>query len=368
FSGYFFSMLFIPYELNPYRTLAYVPINSARLNPEFRSNYHYGIQGSTNLHAFVRPEETRVLRNDFWGYFNQYNASATEYTLTSTLDFNSASGLTWIGLALPTVVVKNKQVLPLSPFGLIQKYLMRSSTKANISRVYGNWKKDEDGIYREEGGDRKGYRDSAMSFSSSFISGLDSAGLDKRASFQNFHVDPSSYEPFIEQGSDQNSQQQGFTGNNQAIPQYLVDELLILRKEMKAQSKVLKHLQRHEQRFMDIETLLKEFYLDMDLVDTKTVDSETIELMPPPLVNQFSSPDNRQTTSWIQKIFRSRNVNNDLEDDRMGLRAGAQEQSGYRQSQWGTPPHPPPPFSKAVGGYIGVPSDMIRLQQYPRED
>ncbi|KAF9353723.1 hypothetical protein BGX26_008516 [Mortierella sp. AD094] len=397
----FFSLFLIPHELNPYRVETFIPSNSTRRDPRFRTNYHYGVQNQTNLHAFVRPERTRVLRNDFWGYFNQYNDSATEYMLTSSLDYNFSPGETWMGLYPPTMMVENKQVLimsfmdalaswggafsivfglffvlfgvrPLSPFGLIQKYLMRDSTKANISKIYGNWKKDRDGYYREDRGGGGGNRDSRMSISSSHtsLSGLDSVGTDNRRSFQNFHIDQSSREPLLAGGSAPN---RDFPEVNETHPHFLVDEVLALRKEMKAQAKVLKHLQKHEQRFMDIETLLKEFYLDMDLVDTKTVDPDTVALLSPPTENLYSSEANTPPPiGWTQRLFRTMTtsgrptaVNNDPESDTVGLSASAQGIAGYDQTQWNVPPLS---FSKVTGGYTEVPSDAMRLQQLARED
>jgi len=44
-------------------------------------------------------------------------------------------------------------------------------------------------------------------------------------------------------------------------------ELFELRDQLRRHAKVLKHLQKHEQRFKDTETLLNEYYLDMDLVE-----------------------------------------------------------------------------------------------------
>ncbi|KAG0049469.1 hypothetical protein BGZ83_005745 [Gryganskiella cystojenkinii] len=46
-------------------------------------------------------------------------------------------------------------------------------------------------------------------------------------------------------------------------------ELVAFKSQLARHARVLKHLQRHEQRFKDTETLLNEFYLDMDLVDTR---------------------------------------------------------------------------------------------------
>ncbi|GJJ76090.1 hypothetical protein EMPS_08449 [Entomortierella parvispora] len=45
-------------------------------------------------------------------------------------------------------------------------------------------------------------------------------------------------------------------------------DFIELKDQMRRHAKVLKHLQTHEERFKDTETLLNEYYLDMDVVET----------------------------------------------------------------------------------------------------
>ncbi|KAG0017972.1 hypothetical protein BGZ80_007697, partial [Entomortierella chlamydospora] len=292
-----------------YRTLTYVSNDAIDMEPDDRVNYHFGNANQTDLHAFVVPQQHRVLRSDFWGYFNRYNDSATRR---------------------------------LSPFGLIQKYLMCGSTKTNISKVYGNWKGDEDGYYHEDQGGGSGNREMTISSCASPY-GLDSVSTNDRGGFQSVHIDQDSGGSFLACGS---TPSKGLPEFTEIHPQFLVDEVLTLRKEMEAQSKALKNLQKHEQQFKDLETLLKEFYLDMDLVDTKGVDPDTMALLSLPTM------DTRPHIGWTRRLIRAMSisqrhkaVDGHPESDTIGLSANAQEMAG--QTQWDAPP---PSFSKATGG------------------
>ncbi|KAF9168929.1 hypothetical protein BGX20_011036 [Mortierella sp. AD010] len=355
-----FSVFFVPHETNPYRTLNYVSNDALDMDPDSRGNYHFGNANQTDLHAFVVPQQLRVLRSDFWGYFNRYNNSATTYSLTSTLDYMYNPGLTWLGFYPPVMRIENKQVLRLSPFGLIQKYLMCGSTKTNISRVYGNWKRDENGYYYEDQGDGSGNREMTISSCASPY-GLDSVSTNDRGGFQSVRIDQDSGGSFLACGS---TPSKGFPEVSEIHPQLLVGEVLALRKEMEIQSKALKHLQKQEQQFKDLETLLKEFYLDMDLVDTKEVDPDTMALLSLPTM------DTRPPIGWTRRLIRAMSisqrhkaVDGHPESDTIGLSANAQEMAG--QTQWDAPP---PSFSRATGGDVGVSSDTIRLQQLARKD
>ncbi|KAI8599052.1 hypothetical protein EDD21DRAFT_380858 [Dissophora ornata] len=326
-SDHYFYVFIVPREANPYRENPVIYGNATVLDFGARRNFHVGVQNAVDMYLYFASEKTYVLRSDILGLFNQYDYSATEYLSTSTAESFFHSNRTWIALWLPTLMVENHQVLATSlpdafaswggavsivfalfyvffgsrriaPFGLIQKFLMRESTKSNIAAVYGNWKKDKDGFYRRDSGPRMSTSSSINSFSN-FRS-----DSDPRSARQPLQFLPSV--PAIQNINFQNagnqehpSQEPPEQTRSAHLQQQLLhhEELVSLREQMQNHARILHHLQKHEQRFKDTETLLKEFYFDMDLVDTNSAVPDAASMMFEP-----NTPSVGQST-WIQRLF-----------------------------------------------------------------
>ncbi|KAG0326149.1 hypothetical protein BGZ99_010054 [Dissophora globulifera] len=271
------------------------------------------------------PQSIQVLRNDFWGLFGSYNQTM-EYTVDSTVESYYIANRTITTFKIPVMGLRSQQVLLVSaseafsswggafsfvfgmfyiifgsrritPFGLIQKFLMRATTKSKIANVYGNWKRDKNGNYHQ-GGRR-------VSSSASF-SPL--ASIDPRSpGAQSVQYQQQAPLPFLPANTTPQSTYSQTVGSGQELSnvhqqqQIHHEELLSLRDQMKTHAKVLRHLQKHEQRFKDMETLLKEFYLDMDLVDTKGVVPDVDSLMSE---NESPTQDNKTSKSWLQGLFK----------------------------------------------------------------
>ncbi|KAG0316863.1 hypothetical protein BGZ99_006634, partial [Dissophora globulifera] len=324
---------------NPYKTPKLVSGNSRPPNADLWRNVHIAPQGHVNMYISTELEETKVLKDNFWGYFGAYDDSSTLSTVYSTSTVLYTTSSTWIALWYPTVRTQSRQVFRVSPFGLLQKLFVRSSTKANISKIYGNWKRDKHGFYHREreprssiSAPRPSSYTSAMSLydgddhASHSFSALSGSGttplspapasaiaLGELPSYRHYNNnsihqawekpqaplpfflgspmqtahDPlrqlpppqQKYQQYQQNQKQQQQQQFHLAGQGQDtmamselhLQQQLIhhEELVSLREQMRTHAKILDHLQKHEQRFKDTETLLKEFYLDMDLVDTR---------------------------------------------------------------------------------------------------
>ncbi|KAF9963712.1 hypothetical protein BGZ65_000258 [Modicella reniformis] len=195
----------LPPEHNIFRERVLVPEgNNSNPDAYLQRNQHFISQGEGKNFINARIEKTKVLRSDFWGYFNEHNKTATEYIASSLLlsipsALGSFGGLLSLASALLIIFFGSGR---LAPFGVIQSCFMRSSTKARIKGIYGAWKQD----------------------------------MDNSGTIQGRHDSTS----FLQQ---------------QPHPEESVATFQV-------------QLKRQEKRLMEMETLLKEFYLDMELVDT----------------------------------------------------------------------------------------------------
>ncbi|ORZ26607.1 hypothetical protein BCR41DRAFT_202676 [Lobosporangium transversale] len=256
----------------------------------------------------------------------------------------------------------------MSPFGIIQKYMLRSRTKAMIANIYGNWKRDSSGNYYCRDSEGIPRMEDGIKGGSSYIS------LGRRASssadlpLQDRQQVPLPYLPgntdssdssnivleqqYMTQFSNTKAASDGNANNVYSLQQQIHHgEFLALRDQVEAHAKILRHLQGHEQRFKDTETLLKEFYLDMDLVDTKALAQDTALLTSTTVENvDTTSNQGKEQSSWRKSLsdglFRTnqhpvltRNTSDDSEE-RIALRESGFAMGFHGNPRADSPKHP----------------------------
>lgn len=222
---------------------------------------------------------------------------------------------------------------------------MRASTKSNLGRVYGNWRKDKYGgsLSTLEGN---------SSLKKPPHSSRPIATGDIKSEYNSNSNNPGRrYGPYQQQQQQQNQ------------PEDLVnlrEEFVALRQEMDNQIKagILQYIQRHEQRFKDMESLLSEFYLDMDLVDmdehlaradassnktgSSSLSSSGLPFTTAKTDSLSGGQDVRQRTGWLQRLFNTEPTATSADtggfqeaprEETVGLRGAGYGMGGYDQNQ-----------------------------------
>ncbi|KAF9116238.1 hypothetical protein BGX27_004089 [Mortierella sp. AM989] len=268
------QLFIVPHEDNPFQNTTFVPktgVDPFRFSDIQRNSYNF-YQNSASILVTATLQRTKVLRNDFLGLFGSFNESATTYVINSNSQLLENLNVTMIRMWWPVKETESYQVLvvsapealsswggafslivsifvllfgdrPFSPFGLIQKYILKSSTKKKIAYVCKKEKDADDG--------------------NSSLATLDGNYLEAEQ--------PKAPLPFLlgpTRGaeSQQNNRQQDLTAVHHQQQQIHHEELVSLREQVQILQKALRHSQKNEQRVKEIEILLREFYLDMDLV------------------------------------------------------------------------------------------------------
>ncbi|KAI1316988.1 hypothetical protein EDD11_009146 [Mortierella claussenii] len=301
--GNFASVYIIPSQTNPYMNTTYIDKDK---QPEIRDpvqrNSHILIQGYTRVFLSSTLERTEMLRNDFWGLFGVYNKTGSLYTITSKAETLMMPNTTVFVYNLPTVEVRSHQVLLLSapeafsswggavsiilsifyllfghkqktPIGIIQKALLGKGTKARMTEIYNS--------SRPNGGSSSSSSNrSNRSINYDKVDTHPSTSLHHASAPQQLQQTPLAPLPYLlPYNNNNNNTQTDFhlqQDSNQTSllqqhqQQHLIhhQELISLREQVASLTRVLAHFQRHSQQNKNLEALLKEYYLDMDLVET----------------------------------------------------------------------------------------------------
>ncbi|KAI7832174.1 hypothetical protein BC939DRAFT_488707 [Gamsiella multidivaricata] len=349
----FYWFFFLGAENNRYRNTTYVTGRSPLADRTFGEYQHAFVQDNSVAWLTSTLETTRVLRSDFLGLFGLYNDSATIYDVKSNAEVILDQNKTHIYYQFPNMQIESRQVLLLSipeaisswggafsiilsifyalfgkgafsPFGIIQKSVLRNGTRAKIASVYTNGRK----------GNNENNNDKSNS-----LTYLDNNKQDAR--------DTNAPLPFVLGGANYQPCQQDLTALHQQQQEIHHEELVALRQQIRALRQDVSHLQRHEQR-------VKEFYLDMELMETADVapGATMPEFGQPTSERPFTSGKSdslsggeghnvRQRKGWAQKLF-----NNEAEfqevprEETLALRRAEHGMGGYTQHTQQTDPTP----------------------------
>ncbi|KAF9435612.1 hypothetical protein BGZ76_005899 [Entomortierella beljakovae] len=268
----------IPQQNNPYMNASIVPNDSRNLHPELTTNNFFFYQGQSITRITPELITTRTLRTDFRGLFGVYNETGTSYAVASRGTTSYVFNFTGVGMTFPSRETLGEEVLvvsapvaisswggafslivsiffllfgdrPFSPFGIIQKYIMKSSTKKKIATVVEKKDADEENPL------------TSLDDDPTLNADLTKAPL-----------------PFVlgnanaQAGYAQNPDVAKLQFQQQQIHH---DELVSLRQQVQALKKGLKRAQGNDVRINHIETLLREFYFDMDLVQTEITENSS---------------------------------------------------------------------------------------------
>ncbi|KAF9354255.1 hypothetical protein BGX34_011127 [Mortierella sp. NVP85] len=269
-------------------------------------NTHFVRPGETTS-IFVHPRILRTLRRDWLGLFRVYNETK-QTGLTSTIETVSTPGITMFRVKAPISWQEDEEVLfldipgavatwggvfslvvsvfyllfgsgRLSPFGVVQTYLVHSSTKRRLRDAY--LQRNEDGVDLNTQG--TGHHEQALHLNA----------LNEKTRLGDGHTIVS----FDGQDHSQNVYSRNFTLTEHP-PQQHHEELALLRAFVYGE--ILPRLQRQEQRSEDRESLMKHMYLDMEMVDVALEDSRA------------SAPGyTALTVNWIKRIMKRGKVSNE---------------------------------------------------------
>ncbi|KAK3828376.1 MAG: hypothetical protein J3Q66DRAFT_12370 [Benniella sp.] len=269
-------------------------------------NTHFVRPGETTS-IFVHPRVLRTLRRDWLGLFRVYNETK-ETGLTSTIETISTPGRTMFRVKTPISWQEDEEVLfldipgavatwggvfslvvsifymlfgsgRLSPFGVVQTYLVHSSTKKRLRDAYPQ--RNEDGV------------------------DFNTQGTDHHEQSRHLNVpnektrlgDGHTIVSLDEQDHSQNDVYSRSFTSTEHPPQQHQEELALLRAFVYGE--ILPRLQRQEQRSEDRESLMRHMYLDMEMVDVALEESRT------------SAPGyTAQTVNWIKRMMKRGKVSN----------------------------------------------------------
>lgn len=188
----------------------------------------------------------------------------------------------------------------LSPFGFIQTYLMRTSTKRGVRKVY--WNRKTESLDSNDANKDVSRRSSSSSQDHDY---------DTQSQYTDHHEQyPLLFKSMVTPPGQKDRLQpkiftpelEGMEGLIQKI-QHQKEELASLRAFVQDHGEILNHLQKHEERFRSMEVLVKQLYLDVDLVDCVVVDlknsSRTSNIV------ESSLDDMTQEKSWFRRLFKS---------------------------------------------------------------
>ncbi|KAK3827819.1 MAG: hypothetical protein J3Q66DRAFT_5381 [Benniella sp.] len=294
-------------------------------DPELEQNMHYLSEGEVNAYISASIEKIRVLYGGFLGYFNVHDDLLTEYKAVSSVVLAYEEHRTAIGVLVPLTRTTRSQILTVSihgaiasfggvlsiisagliiffgskrvtPFGIVQKWFMRGSTRQNIMKAYGNWEDAEDlldGFLDKRDKDSSNFIDEKRETDFSMDMDDEKPEKDRSRDIQETsEKDPSGdiqenqdkdrsrdtqEKPTEEKGRSRDTQvQQASAGSppppaakrNTQVRQTPArpprqpshnEEVISLRRQVQAQ----------EIRVREMETLLKTYYLDMDLASPR---------------------------------------------------------------------------------------------------
>ncbi|KAI8345686.1 hypothetical protein B0O80DRAFT_268216 [Mortierella sp. GBAus27b] len=175
----------------------------------------------------------------------------------------------------------------LSPFGFLHKGILRSSINTKIDSIYRKNKGDDDD---DDVLDQDHQSAAAHVFPN-------------EKSCHN--VDPSDISAVQVLGPKEEQQQveEATEASLRKQLQHQQDELTSLRAFVQTQGDILKRLQKNELQSRNMMSLVKEFYLEMGLVDTDSIDLDNS----PPV--DTPNHNTTQSRSWLQGLFKSTESN-----------------------------------------------------------
>ncbi|KAF9962472.1 hypothetical protein BGZ72_004841 [Mortierella alpina] len=221
---------------------------------ELDSNMYTASQLDSGLNIQTTPVRTWQKRTDFWGLFG-FLQTEPQYTVRSMVSNIKRSNSSFIMVGLPTVSIEQ------NPFGLIAVYFFGYNMKRKISKTYGSWRRES--LTKEDAHPTS--RDE---------NGLASSRASTFADFHRLGQSPSPPSPHWTKSSTLSSK--GVDSDAQE------DDI-----HLDPWTRQERHNQVTEAKFKELDGLLREYYLNMGLVDTR---------------------DSRANLPWYKKLFSSRLV------------------------------------------------------------
>lgn len=333
----------LPAETNPYRRRTLIPNSEGRRKMDIMEpiNSHYANNTGYAIQINAIPRRTRVLRSDFWGLFNVYNTTA-EHSLTSSFEMAKISESSEFVLNLPLYRIEDREVLivslpdalsawggvctlvfgaffllfgsaRLSPFGVVQRYFMRSSTKANIAKVYGYSKRDSSDFYGSDNG--SGFRSLPNQSRESCVLGAPSSGYISPSNGYlspslvplnsvpyKYHLELDMYTAGSEDVSELREQdQQELRQQQQEQNQKVLEELAFLRSMVQSHDNAF-HLQ--DKRCRQMESLLNDLFLNMDFMEDEGEEKLWDRRTSQETVVHINDPDSftDSVSGWLQRL------------------------------------------------------------------
>ncbi|KAF9574720.1 hypothetical protein EC968_005725 [Mortierella alpina] len=273
YTGYLAWIYVLPNRDNPYAW------NSGMLPPgspfprELDDNMYIASQLDSGLSIQTTPVKTWEKRTDIWGLFGRLKTQP-QYTVRSSVSDIKRANSSFIMVGLPTFSVEQSELLittipnafaswggafsatfgifhilfgspRIDPFGIIAVYFFGYNMKRKISKTYGSWRRASP--IRKDGHP---------------ISGNDNGLASSRAStFADFHQldqNPSPLSPSCIRSLPTYS----FEGNG--CSDALEDDM-----HLDPWARQERHNRVTEAKFKELEGLLREYYLNMELVDTR---------------------------------------------------------------------------------------------------
>ncbi|KAG0231044.1 hypothetical protein BGX31_005656 [Mortierella sp. GBA43] len=274
----------LPSDINPFRQTL---VPDAELDPQVVANMglrntYYAKPNETTAFITVVPEIIQSPRKDFVGLFNLYG-DEEEHQLSSNVDTFHTPGLTLFQFTVPNAAVMKKKVLVMtiqdglaswggafslsicvfhflfgigriSPFGFIQKYLLRTSTRKRVLSTY-----------EKQGTDKDSSTDDDEELDKPSFSSLQGNESDEQnGGHYNNHEQSANHE-VIEMSLVVDNPIRPTTRGQATEPTADLRQQLELQKEELASLRAF--VQKRDQQYQDLVTLLKDLFLDMELVD-----------------------------------------------------------------------------------------------------
>ncbi|KAF9355427.1 hypothetical protein BGX26_006577 [Mortierella sp. AD094] len=287
FNGTLSRVIAMPNRNNPYAWNKGTLLSGQRYSADMEPNRYNPSQTNTRVTLRLTNVATSLTRNGFWGLFNYFRP--TLYSVNTKAFSFARNGTALIRITVPTSnIIQSQRLITtipnaltswggafslvwgvfyalfgaprMSPFGLIAIYCFGRKTKRNIAEVYGSWRREK------KDGDEDGHYGLERSTGST-------ASCDR----------PPNYYPDLRLGlisstaiSRDSGSSSGSTYNNTP------EDPVVHQDDEDYQWKLrqYRHNQVTESKINELEGLLKEYYLNMELIDTKGPGTITTKKLP----------------------------------------------------------------------------------------